>query len=107
MERMGPPGVSLSGTPLELRPVLPPDVCGIGECLHQAGALSTRRLRLPGNPSARARPIRGLIRARTPQRPDLPQPISISRAELDRTVLQQDQQCRRVATRYDKLAANY
>jgi transposase len=27
--------------------------------------------------------------------------------ELNRTVLQPDQQCRRVATRYDKLAANY
>ncbi len=27
--------------------------------------------------------------------------------ELDRTVLQQDQANRRVATRYDKLAANY
>jgi len=41
------------------------------------------------------------------QRPDLLQPVSVSRAELDRTVLQQIKQCRRVATRYDKLEANY
>jgi transposase len=41
------------------------------------------------------------------QRPDLLQPVSVSRAELDRTVLNKIKQCRRVATRYDKLAANY
>jgi transposase len=41
------------------------------------------------------------------QRPDLLQPVSVSRAQFDRTVLQQDQAMRRAATRYDKLAANY
>jgi transposase len=39
-------------------------------------------------------------------RPDLLQLVPVSRAQLDRTLLQQDQ-CRRVATRYDKLATNY
>jgi hypothetical protein len=42
-----------------------------------------------------------------PQRPDLLQPVSVSRAKLDRTVFNKIKQCRRVATRYDKLAANY
>jgi len=41
------------------------------------------------------------------RRPDLLQPVSVSYAKSRRTVLQQDQQCRRVATRYDKLSANY
>src|SRR5450755_1532073 len=41
------------------------------------------------------------------QRPDLVQPESVSCAELDRTLLQQDQGMSGVATRYDKLAANY
>src|SRR4051812_7174407 len=43
-----------------------------------------------------------------PQKPDLLQPVSLSRPQSDRTVLQQDQAmsacCR---ARYDKLAANY
>jgi hypothetical protein len=42
-----------------------------------------------------------------PQRSDLLQALSLSHTQRDRTVLQQDQECRRVATRYDKLAANY
>src|SRR6267154_1169203 len=37
---------------------------------------------------------------------DLFQPVSLSRAKPDRTVLQQDQQCRRVATRCDRVATN-
>jgi transposase len=41
------------------------------------------------------------------QKPDLLQPVSVSRAELDRTFFNKIKQCRRVATRYDKLAANY
>lgn len=41
------------------------------------------------------------------QRPYLLRPVSVSRAKLDRTVLNKIKQCRRVATRYDKLAVNY
>jgi transposase len=41
------------------------------------------------------------------QRPDLLQPVSVSRAQLDRTVLQQDQAVSACRDRYDKLAANY
>jgi len=33
--------------------------------------------------------------------------VSVPCSKSARTVLQQDQHCRRVATRYDKLAANY
>ena len=42
-----------------------------------------------------------------PQRPDLLQPLSLSRTQPNRTVLHTIKQCRRIATRYDKLAANY
>jgi predicted amidophosphoribosyltransferase len=42
-----------------------------------------------------------------PQRPDLLQPISISAPNLIERFFNQIKQCRRVATRYDKLAANY
>jgi transposase len=41
------------------------------------------------------------------QRPDLLKPVSVSRMQSRRTVLQQDQAMSTVATRYDKLAANY
>jgi hypothetical protein len=44
------------------------------------------------------------------QRPDLLQPVSVSCAELDPLIerfFNKIKQCRRVATRYDKLAANY
>jgi hypothetical protein len=41
------------------------------------------------------------------QKPDLLQPVSISRSQPDRTFFNKIKQCRRVATRYDKLAANY
>jgi hypothetical protein len=40
-------------------------------------------------------------------RSDLLQPLSLPRSQPGRAVLQQDQTCRRVATRYDRLAANY
>ena len=38
---------------------------------------------------------------------DLLQPLPLSRPRSGRAVLQQDRQCRRVATRYDKLTTNY
>ena len=41
------------------------------------------------------------------QRPDLLQPVSVSCAELIERFFNKIKQCRRVATRYDKLAANY
>jgi hypothetical protein len=41
------------------------------------------------------------------QRSDLLQPISVSRTQPDRRFFNKIKQCRRVATRYDKLAANY
>jgi transposase len=41
------------------------------------------------------------------QRPDLLQPVSVPRAELIERFFNKIKQCRRVATRYDKLAANY
>jgi transposase len=41
------------------------------------------------------------------QRADLLQPVSLSCSQCDRAVLQQDQTVSEVATRYDKLAANY
>jgi len=40
-------------------------------------------------------------------RADLLQPVSLSSPQFGRTVLQQNQHCRRIATRYDKLVANY
>jgi transposase len=40
------------------------------------------------------------------QRPDLLQPVSVSRNLIER-LFNKIKQCRRVATRYDKLAANY
>jgi transposase len=42
-----------------------------------------------------------------PHRAYLLQPVSLPRSELGRALLQQVKHCRRVATRYDKLAANY
>jgi len=33
--------------------------------------------------------------------------MSVSSPQFGRTVLQQNQHCRRIATRYDKLVANY
>jgi transposase len=41
------------------------------------------------------------------QRPDLLKPVSVSRAQRDRKFFNRIKQCRRVAARYDKLAANY
>ena len=41
------------------------------------------------------------------QRPDLLQPVSVSRANLIERFFNKIKQCRRVATRYDRLAANY
>jgi transposase len=41
------------------------------------------------------------------KRTDLLKPVSLSCAQLGRTVLNKIKQCRRVATRYEKLAANY
>jgi len=40
------------------------------------------------------------------QRPDLLQPVPVSRNLIER-FFNKIKQCRRVATRYDKLAANY
>jgi hypothetical protein len=55
---------------------------------------------------------RGRARSQYPaemqsQRADLLQPVSLSGPQFGRTVLQQDQALSGVATRYDKLAANY
>jgi transposase len=41
------------------------------------------------------------------QKPDLLQPVSVSRAHLIERFFNKIKQCRPVATRYDKLAANY
>lgn len=41
------------------------------------------------------------------QRPDLLQPLSLSRTQRIERFFNKIKQCRRVATRYAKLAANY
>ena len=41
------------------------------------------------------------------QRPDLLQPVSVRARNLIERFFNKIKQCRRVATRYDKLAANY
>jgi transposase len=41
------------------------------------------------------------------QRADLLQPVSVSSPQFGREVFNKIKHCRRVATRYDKLATNY
>jgi transposase len=60
-----------------------------------------------GSASLPDRKGHGLFRRAKSQRPDLLQPVSVSRAHLVERFFNKIKQCRRVATRYDKLAANY
>jgi hypothetical protein len=76
-------------------------------CFHKPSCLRIVDTMRTGSGSSPARKARGHSAETQSQRSDLLQPLSLSRAQLDRTVLQPDQAMSVCRNPIHKLAANY